>query len=178
MCRGCTEIVLTFWVRHMRMLSTFTTVASSHQSLHWISLSSCVLVEVLISSCFICHWIISFSLVTYSPPLSSCLLCKTTLDRVFFSLYLFCQFLPLSPGWPLALECLNCGSLSQDTSGIKFSGTFIYVTFICLGRCCGCLWQCSCSDSNVKRTALPLLKLCLFYSFDETAYIGGNTEGH
>lgn len=174
MCRGCTEIVLTFWARHMRMLSTFPTVDSSHQSLRWLSLCSCVLVKILISSCIICHWNISFFFVTYFPPLSSCLLCKKTLDSFFFFLlYLFCQFLPLSPGWPLALESLNCGSLSQDMSGIKFSGTFICVTFMCLGRCCGCLWQCICSDSNVKRRALPLLKFCLFYSFDETAWIGG-----
>lgn len=114
-----------------------------------------------------------FFLVTYSPPLSSCLLCKNPWIFSFFLSTFSVTFFPCLQGDPLPSNAWTVALLSQDMSGIKLSGTFICVTFICLGRSRGCLWQCSCSDSNAKRTALPLLKLCLFYSFDETARIGG-----
>lgn len=112
-------------------------------------------------------------LVTYSPPLSSCLLCKNPWIFSFFLSTFSVTFFPCLQGDPLPSNAWTVALLSQDMSGIKLSGTFICVTFICLGRSRGCLWQCSCSDSNAKRTALHLLKLCLFYSFDETARIGG-----
>lgn len=120
MCHGCSETALTFWVRCTRMLSLSTTLASSHQSS--LCFSSCLLVEIRIFFCFILTE--SFFSLTYSPPLSSCLLCGEKKKDDFFlsTSLLYCQSLPSSVEWPLALSCLNCCSSSQDVSEIKFSG--------------------------------------------------------
>lgn len=135
MCCGCS--VLTFSVRHMRMLSLSTTLASSHPSLCWFSLSSCVLAEICISSCFVLTE--AFFFLTYSPPLSRCPLCskkkkkrkkkKGGRERItsFFSLP-FCSTVgpfphlrgdPLpSHAWTVALCLKMCQKLSSLGHGV------------------------------------------------------------
>lgn len=170
MCRGFTEIFLTFWARHTRMLST--TVASSHQSLLWLSLSSCILVEILIFSCFICHWNISSSLT--SPFLFPAAFCaKNPWIASFFLSTFSVGFFPCLRGDPLpsnAWTVALCLKICQELSSLGHPS--VSPLFAWEG-CRGCLWQCSCSDSNVKRTALPLLKLCLFYSLMTQPGYGG-----
>lgn len=80
-----------------------------------------LLVEIRISSCFM----LTESLFPYLHPSSFQLpfVRKKEKDDFFLSTSLLCcQSLPSSAEWPLALSCLNCCSLSQDVSEIKFSG--------------------------------------------------------
>jgi len=80
-----------------------------------------LLVEIRISSCFM----LTESLFPYLHPSSFQLpfVRKKEKDDFFLSTSLLCcQSLPSSAECPLALSCLNCCSLSQDVSEIKFSG--------------------------------------------------------
>lgn len=179
MCRGCTEIVLTFWARHMRMLSTFPTVDSSHQSLRWLSLCSCVLVKILISSCIICHWNISFFFVTYFPPLSSCLLCKKTLDSFFFFCSTFSvSFFPCLQGDPLPLKAWTvalCLKICQELSSLGHSSVSPL-----------CAWEGAVDVYGNASVVIVMWKeeLCRCWNFVffivlmKQPGLGGSTEGH
>lgn len=177
MCRGCTEIVLTFWVRHMRMLATFTTVASSHQSLSWLSLSSCVLVEILISSCFICHWNLSFLLPT--PLLFPAAFCaKTPGYFLFFSLpFLSLSFLVsrVTP-CPRMLELwLFCLKICQELSSLGHSSVSPLFAWEGAGDVYG---------NAAVVIVMRKEQLCICWNFVffivlmKQPGLGGNTEGH
>lgn len=197
MCCGCSETVLTFSLRHMRMLSLSTALASSHPSLHWFSLSSCVLAEICISSCFVLTEAFFFSLPT--PLLFPAALCAVRKRRkekkkkgkrkdnfFFLSTFLLYRWsLPSSAGWSLALSCLNCCSLSQDVPEIKFSGaqrvSFVSSLFA---------WE---GATHIYGTAVVVMVtgkerqsawafLCwnfvLFRVLIKQSGLGGSTEGH
>lgn len=70
------------------------------------------------------HWIFLFPyLLPSSFQLPFVWGKKREKDDFFLSTsLLYCQSLPSSVEWPLALSCLNCCSSSQDVSEIKFSG--------------------------------------------------------